>query len=243
MREYLEAGKIVATHGVRGEMKLELWCDGAEFLAGFKTLYFSETGAAPRAVGSVRPHKGMALLTLAGVGSIEEARPFLGRVVYIARSEARLPAGRYFLQDLIGLAVRDSDTGRVYGRVTDVTHPAAQDIYTVLTPSGEECRFPGVPEFLKGLYPAQGYLLVAPIPGMFSAAENADAPQSAPAAKSKKPPKGKKAAQNGSAPKSGDAAKNDGAPKNGDAPESGGAPQGAGAADGKTAPESGDAPV
>lgn len=179
MREYLEAGKIVATHGVRGEMKLELWCDGAEFLAGFKTLYFSETGAAPRAVGSVRPHKGMALLTLAGVGSIEEARPFLGRVVYIARSEARLPAGRYFLQDLIGLAVRDADTGRVYGRVTDVTHPAAQDIYTVLTPSGEECRFPGVPEFLKGLYPDQGYLLVAPIPGMFSAAENADAPQGA----------------------------------------------------------------
>ncbi len=237
MREYLEAGKIVATHGVRGEMKLELWCDGAEFLAGFKTLYFSETGAAPRAVGSVRPHKGMALLTLAGVGSIEEARPFVGRVVYIARSEARLPAGRYFLQDLIGLAVRDADTGRVYGRVTSVTHPAAQDIYTVRTPSGEECRVPGVPEFLKGLYPAQGYLLVAPIPGMFSAAENADTPQSAPAAKGKKAPKGKKAAQNGDAPKSGDAPQSGGSPKNSDAP------QGAAAADGKTATESGDAPV
>lgn len=243
MREYLEAGKIVATHGVRGEMKLELWCDGAEFLAGFKTLYFSETGAAPRAVGSVRPHKGMALLTLAGVGSIEEARPFVGRVVYIARSEARLPAGRYFLQDLIGLAVRDADTGRVYGRVTSVTHPAAQDIYTVLTPAGEECRFPGVPEFLKGLYPAQGYLLVAPIPGMFSAAENADAPPSAPAAKGKKPPKGKKAAQNGDAAQGGDAPKSGDAPQSGGSPQNSDAPQGAGAASGETAPESGDAPV
>lgn len=176
MQQYLEAGKIVTTHGVRGEMKAELWCDGAEFLAGFKTLYFSAGGTAPRAVTSVRPHKGMALITLEGVGSIEQARPFLGRVFYIARAEASLPAGKYFLQDLIGLEVRDAATGQVYGKVVSVTHPAAQDVYTVLTPAGEERHFPGVPEFLKELHPAEGYLLVAPIPGMFSEAESGDAP-------------------------------------------------------------------
>lgn len=176
MQQYLEAGRIVATHGVRGEMKAELWCDGAEFLAGFKSLYFSADGAAPRAVASVRPHKGMALVTLEGVSGIEEARPFLGRVFYIARAEASLPVGKYFLQDLIGLEVRDAATGQVYGKVTSVTHPAAQDIYTVQTPAGEECRFPGVPEFLKELHPAEGYLLVAPIPGMFSEAESGDVP-------------------------------------------------------------------
>ena len=32
MQQYLEAGKVVTTHGVRGEMKLELWCDGVDFL-------------------------------------------------------------------------------------------------------------------------------------------------------------------------------------------------------------------
>ena len=32
MQKYLEAGKVVTTHGVRGEMKLELWCDGVAFL-------------------------------------------------------------------------------------------------------------------------------------------------------------------------------------------------------------------
>ena len=32
MQQYLEAGKVVTTHGVRGEMKLELWCDGVNFL-------------------------------------------------------------------------------------------------------------------------------------------------------------------------------------------------------------------
>ena len=31
MQQYLEAGKVVTTHGVRGEMKLELWCDGVNF--------------------------------------------------------------------------------------------------------------------------------------------------------------------------------------------------------------------
>lgn len=176
MQEYLEVGKVVATHGVHGEMKLELWCDSAEFLAGFSTLYLSASGAAPQAVAAVRAHKNMALLTLKGVSSIEEARPYLGRVLYIARADAHLPAGRYFLQDLIGLEVRDAADGRVYGRVKEITHPAAQDIYTVLTPAGQECRFPGVPEFLKGLHPEEGYLLVAPIPGMFDTAESGDEP-------------------------------------------------------------------
>lgn len=176
MQDYLEVGRVVTTHGVRGEMKVELWCDGADFLAGFSTLYLSANGGAPQAVTAVRPHKGMALLTLKGVESIEAARAYIGRVLYISRKDAKLPAGKYFLQDLIGLEVRDAATGRVYGTVKEVTHPAAQDIYTVLTPAGEECRFPGVPEFLKQLHPEEGYLLISPIPGMFGAAESGDAP-------------------------------------------------------------------
>ena len=44
MQQYLEAGKVVTTHGVRGEMKLELWCDGVDFLKKAGRLYPSAQG-------------------------------------------------------------------------------------------------------------------------------------------------------------------------------------------------------
>ena len=44
MQQYLEAGKVVTTHGVRGEMKLELWCDGVDFLKKTGRLYASAKG-------------------------------------------------------------------------------------------------------------------------------------------------------------------------------------------------------
>lgn len=49
MQKYLEAGKVVTTHGVRGEMKLELWCDGVAFLKKVGRLYTT-----PRAAGATR---------------------------------------------------------------------------------------------------------------------------------------------------------------------------------------------
>ncbi|MBS6162787.1 MAG: hypothetical protein KH847_02850 [Clostridiales bacterium] len=66
LKPFLEAGRIVGTHGVRGELRLEPWCDTAAFLSGFKTLYWQE-GRTPAQVESARPHKSLLLLKLAGV--------------------------------------------------------------------------------------------------------------------------------------------------------------------------------
>ena len=77
-----------------------------------------------------------------------------------------LPEGRWYVADLIGCEVRDADTGKVYGVVTSVDHPGAQDIYTVKAPNGKEYLFPGVDAFLKERNPPEGYILVTPIPGL-----------------------------------------------------------------------------
>jgi len=39
MKQYLEAGKIINTHGIRGEVKVDSWCDSPEALAEFETVY------------------------------------------------------------------------------------------------------------------------------------------------------------------------------------------------------------
>ncbi len=80
----------------------------------------------------------MILLRLDGITDMDAARAQVGRVYYLAKADARLPKGRYFIDDLLDCEVADADTGRVYGRLTNVEHPAAQDIYTVTDAAGEE---------------------------------------------------------------------------------------------------------
>ena len=166
MQQYLEAGKVVTTHGVRGEMKLELWCDGVNFLKKVGRLYPSAQGGRAYKIVSIRAQGQMALLQLEGVDDMDAARALRGQVFYFDRNDATLPAGRWYVADLIGCEVRDADTGRVYGVVTSVDHPGAQDIYTVKAPNGKEYMFPGVDAFLKERNPPEGYLLVTPIPGL-----------------------------------------------------------------------------
>ena len=149
MQQYLEAGKVVTTHGVRGEMKLELWCDGVAFLKKVGRLYPSRNGGKCYQIKSIRAQGQMALLQLEGVDDMDAARALRGQVFYFDRNDATLPAGRWYVADLIGCEVRDADTGKVYGVVTSVDHPGAQDIYTVKSPSGKEYMFPGVDAFLK----------------------------------------------------------------------------------------------
>ena len=174
MQQYLEAGKVVTTHGVRGEMKLELWCDGVDFLKKVGRLYPSAQGGKAYKILSIRPQGQMALLQLEGVNDMDAARAQVGRVYYLAKADARLPKGRYFIDDLLDCEVADADTGRVYGRLTNVEHPAAQDIYTVTDAAGEEHMLPAVPEFVKTIDMENRRILIPPIEGMFTDAVNGD---------------------------------------------------------------------
>ena len=133
MQDYLPACKFVTTHGVRGELKALPLCDGAEFLAHLKQLYPSPQGGPSVPLRSVRGQSSTLIVRLGGVDDMDAARALVGRTFYFAKAEAKLPKGRYFIDDLLGCTVQDADTGAVYGTVTAVDHPAAQDVYTVST--------------------------------------------------------------------------------------------------------------
>ena len=82
---FLEAGQIVGTHGVRGEVRVQPWCDSPALFATLTTLYWDKAGASPVRVKS-RPHKNIALAKLDGVDTVEEQ-------VAIARRKAGIAAG------------------------------------------------------------------------------------------------------------------------------------------------------
>ena len=174
MQSYLPACKIVSTHGVRGEMKALPLCDGAEFLAKFKRLYATADGTGECRVLGVRAQGNVILLRLADVTDMDAARAQVGRTYYLAKADAKLPRGRYFIDDLLGCDVVDADTDRVYGQLTNVDRPAAQDIYTVTDGAGEEHMLPAVPEFVKKIDIDARKIFVTPIEGMFTDAVNGD---------------------------------------------------------------------
>jgi 16S rRNA processing protein RimM len=174
MQNYLPACKIVSTHGVRGEMKALPLCDGAAFLAKFKRLFTSADGAGETRVLGVRAQGNVILLRLDGVTDMDAARAQVGRTYYLAKADAKLPRGRYFIDDLLGCDVVDADTDRIYGQLTNVDRPAAQDIYTVTDGAGEEHMLPAVPEFVKKIDIDARKIFVTPIEGMFTDAVNGD---------------------------------------------------------------------
>lgn len=184
MKQYLEAGEFVTTHGVTGELKLYPWSDSPQFLLDFATLYLDSEGKKPLQVQAMRVHKNLCLVKLQGVDSIADARPYIGRTAYIARADAELGEGRVFVQDLLEARVVNADTSEEYGRITAITHPGRHDVYEVTSGAGEVFLFPAVAEFVVEVAPQEGYVKVRPIEGMF-----------VPEAPPKKPKKQRKAGE------------------------------------------------
>lgn len=132
--ELLEAGKVVNTHGVRGNLKLESWCDSPAVLTSLRTIYFKKKSgeAVAMTVRGGFAHKGYAVLSLDGISDMDTALRYKGAIVYARREDIPLPEGSYFVRDLIGLPIIDADTGVRYGTVNDYIDGAAQDMYEIL---------------------------------------------------------------------------------------------------------------
>lgn len=161
LSEFLETGEIVNTHGIQGEVKLLPWSDSPAFLLDFKTLYVNGQAMT---VEAARVHKTTLLVKFAGVDSVEAAMKLKGKRVSIARKDAKLPQGAFFLADLIGLTVKD-EQGAVIGTVKEVLTPSIQRVYVIDTTAGEKL-VPAVPEFIKKVDTEGGEMVVSLIEGM-----------------------------------------------------------------------------
>ncbi|HIY06805.1 MAG TPA: ribosome maturation factor RimM [Candidatus Evtepia faecigallinarum] len=159
---YLEAGKIVNTHGIAGEVKILPWADGPEFLLDFDTLYID---GQPMELTGARVHKNCVLAKLAGIDDINQAMKLRDKIVCIDREDVELEEGAFFLADLMGLEVRQAETGKVLGTIHDILTPPANNVYVVR--GGErEYMIPAVPAFILETNIDDGYLLVRLIEGM-----------------------------------------------------------------------------
>ena len=159
-KQYIEAGRIVNTHGVAGEVKIEVWLDSPQFLKSFKRCFIDRREVK---LLSARVHKGFLIAKLQGVEDVNAAMALKGRTLFIDRADARLPKGAFFLQDIIGASVVD-ESGSEIGKLVDVMEPPASNVYVV---KGErEHLIPAVPEFIMSTDAENGTITVHLIEGM-----------------------------------------------------------------------------
>ncbi len=166
MKQFLEIGKIINTHGLKGEVKLELWCDDIDYLKQFKTLYLDENGAQALTLASARPQKNHAIVKLAEIGGIDDAERLKGKILFANRDDAVLEEGHNYIDDLIGCYVVDAETEQEYGRVCDVLNYGASDILDVES-WGKHTLIPMIDDVIVEIDVEFQVITIKPMKGLF----------------------------------------------------------------------------
>lgn len=152
LEKYLLCARVVGTHGVKGNVRLENYCDTPRVLAKLGTLYLkSGNEYKPYKVEKASVQKEAVLAKLEGLDTLEEAITWKGRELYADREDFRMRKGEYFIADQIGLKVKDADTGEVFGTVNEILTGRIQDIYVVDDVNGGSFMIPSVPDFVKSV--------------------------------------------------------------------------------------------
>ncbi|MBE6533660.1 MAG: 16S rRNA processing protein RimM [Ruminococcaceae bacterium] len=147
-KKYIECGKIINTHGCKGGLKIEPWCNSAEDFTALKSLYIKNKNEFIKYnVTKSSVFKQFVILELKEIDDMDKAIALKNITLYADREDFSLEDGEYFLTDIIGLDVIDAENGKIYGKVSDIINRGASDIYVVDTPNGER-MIPAVEEFI-----------------------------------------------------------------------------------------------
>jgi len=157
----VEVGRLVGTHGLRGDLKLRPQPTGEDALRAGQEVLLQDDAAHPTTllVERCTPHKQFLLIRFDGIGGLDAAQALVGQKVLVRRDQLSEPTeGRYFWCDLEGLSVIDQRRG-LLGRIEDMFATAAHDVLVVQGPYGE-VLIPAIPPFLLQLRAEDDQLLV-----------------------------------------------------------------------------------
>lgn len=155
--KWFTVGKVVNTHGIRGELKILSQTDFAEvrFAAGSQLLMLNEENGASLEVKviSSRANKNVYILKLEGFTNINEVEKYKGWVLKVSKDkQLELDEGEYYYHEIIGCRVV-TEEGEEIGTISEILSPGANDVWVVDRPkgSGKQLLLPVIDEVLKNV--------------------------------------------------------------------------------------------
>jgi len=164
--EYIQIGKIINTHGVKGELKIFPLTNNIYRFDHLRTAYLGENKKKVE-VESVKYHKSLVILKFKEFNNINEVLPFKDKYIYVNQEgKVDLPEGHYFIFDIIDCEVFDTNNNYI-GFVKEVDQSPSNDIYIVKDINkGKEYLIPAVKEFFVDIDIANKKIIINPIEGM-----------------------------------------------------------------------------
>lgn len=141
--DHLEVGKIINTHGLRGEVKVVPWTDAPEVFEDIKRVFIKKNEEEmPLEIVHIKYQKNNIIVKFKELSDINEAERLKNSVLYADRSElGELPDGVYYIADLIGMEVKREDKSLI-GILKDVLQTGANDVYVVGREGEKELLIP-----------------------------------------------------------------------------------------------------
>ena len=145
----LEVGKIVNTHGLKGEVKIVTWTDTPDVFEDIEYVYAKKKHEEIKlTTKNIKYQKNNIIVKFAEINSIDEAETFKNSVLSCDREQlGELPEGVYYIADLIGCTVFENE--KELGKISDVFNTGANDIYAVSRPQQKDLLIPVLEETIK----------------------------------------------------------------------------------------------
>jgi 16S rRNA processing protein RimM len=159
---YLTIGKLRRTHGVKGEILMDVLADDPEMIKPGLTLYVG-TKHKEAKLAAVRAADKSLIVRFESHTDCDQAAVFRNQFVAIKTSDAQpLNTGRYYHHEVIGLKAVD-ESGKQLGILTDIISTGANDVYVIKPLEGAEILVPAVKEFVIKIDPGS-HLIVVRLP-------------------------------------------------------------------------------
>lgn len=165
--ELIPVGKIIGTHGIKGQLKLHSYSGNAESLSAARSVTLKSSDGTLRefSITSFKANSGRFIIGLQGFDDINLVQPLLGNEVCLKRGQLPgLEEDEYYWSDLIGLQVF-TDDGTLLGTIADIFETGSSDIY-VVQGGGREYLIPAIKDVVKAVDPAGGKIVITPLDGL-----------------------------------------------------------------------------
>lgn len=162
--EFITIGKILAPHGIKGKLKVEVLTDFPQRFAPCSIVYIDRQ---PATIKNTEWHRDKAVIQLDTVNSIEDAQRLRGKLVEIHHSQFYpLPEGQYYQFQLIGLEVWTAQ-GELLGNITEILSAESNDNYVVSGAKGE-ILIPAIDDVIKSIDLDRGRVTIEAIEGLLA---------------------------------------------------------------------------
>jgi 16S rRNA processing protein RimM len=170
MVKWFNVGKVVNTHGIKGEVRVISTTDFAEerYKVGNVLYLFMPDQKDPveMTISSHRSHKNFDLLTFEGHHDINEVEKYRGAILKIPESQLTpLDENEFYFHEIIGCEVLTLD-GELVGKVKEILTPGANDVWVIKGKTGKELLIPYIEQVVKEIDIKNKKIRIEPMEGL-----------------------------------------------------------------------------